>query len=45
MVNFCINTTYKQPILLIFRTLSENFGKSGRDGKNGFQIRILQKKG
>ena len=34
LTNFTINTTYKQPILLIFRPLSEKFYKSGRDRKN-----------
>ena len=36
MVNFSINTTYKQPILLNFRSLSPYFEKSGRDGKKWF---------
>ena len=33
LVNFSVSTTYKQPILLIFRTLSQNLGKFGSDGK------------
>ena len=38
------NTTYKQPILLIFRPLSKNFRKSGRDENFFFHIRILQER-
>ena len=42
LVNFSINTTYKQPIKLIFRfchKISENLEVMG---KNGFRIRIQQ---
>ena len=44
MINFSVNTTYIQPISLTSRPLSENFGNSGRDRKNGFQIRIHPEK-
>ena len=44
LVNFSINTSYKQPTLLNFRPSSWNFGESGRDEKNGFHIRNQHEK-